>query len=854
MASIRPTLASEASSEYSTDDDLMVSFPTRPRVRIHCHNPRPIDPDDLPSIPMVSKRRVSFAADGQSSEEESPESISYRNRSRSRSRGSSSSKSSESPVPSTKSSSASSDSYDSSYKNLSFELTSGEDAKSSLTSSYTSEETSERSEFTNPTQKSETVIPEAENGDSNRNKTESSNMVQFDLEAVQKDEKKQQEMKPTLILPDEEKLFFGWDDIAPSESDYGSASLASSAQHEERMELQMDFPDQERHACNASLSESQASVSTKDEPLVEDEYDPRRPWRKAPVIEVESVSGKTDTSALSSRSSGSIFIGGVTLGQSKHSAKTGKSEETAVKTNKRADLGSLIGNDIINDSKSEEGKSARSGKSSEISELRVANAALKRSGNELSGVERPTIQRHISLLSDSNFTLTTQVYRRQEPFRPGPSSLAHKSGLARSKDSTATLDKLYLTSNKDLNDMFGAPSILEEQNPTRGLALNRDTSFRSLGSVAMGASLRSLPSINETPEEISEEIKRAARMKRRIISQVKFAESERCSKRDAGVITISRPSLTHRDSGMSAITMASTRDFRTQRFHESRLRSESTLSSGDSKRSLTKEEKGQIFRSSLALGGVADIDELQDAVSSSVGASSNDREAPTNEARLELMRSTILTSNLKDANAIELQSLQSDRRSHQSLLDHNERDKLPTYEEGMQEDYIRDDYSLDSFRTGGAYSLASASDDESTTSDSGLARRTSLTRGVSFAHSRPFIRVRNCFRRKAVLITFVTIVVVATSLAVFFFFIIPRANQNRKKNKDAEKDDIDKNPYTIIDDSETVINNNGAGLYPSPDTLALDAVEFRPTPSPTVFFTFWPTPVDTYSKIYPPPN
>ena len=150
MAPIRPTLSSAASSEYSTDDDLMVSFPNRPRERINRHNPRPINPNEFSAaIPMNSKRRVSFAVTGESSEEES---IGFR--SRSRSRGSSSTKSSESPIPSTKSSSAPSDSYYSktSFKDMSFELTSGEDAKSSLNSSYTSEETSQRSEITSPTQ------------------------------------------------------------------------------------------------------------------------------------------------------------------------------------------------------------------------------------------------------------------------------------------------------------------------------------------------------------------------------------------------------------------------------------------------------------------------------------------------------------------------------------------------------------------------------------------------------------------------------------------------------------------------------------------------------------------------------
>ena len=257
--------------------------------------------------------------------------------------------------------------------------------------------------------------------------------------------------------------FYGWGQISESNysqdgSYYGSSIAASMKSNRE---LHVGFSNQKR--CDASLTESQASRSIVEDALVEDEYDPKRPWIKKPTQLDQKSEESVAMSALSGSDSGSIFIG-IAKHQS-NSKKMAKGEMSS-----------------FADAKSDTGKSVKSTWSSlnsDLSDLKIAKEALRKGAVGFSGVPRRPVQpRTMSILSESEFTLTTQAqsYRKQEPFRPGPSGALNKS------ESNSTLEMFHSEAHKSL----GVPV----QNPPARSHLRTfsTTSFMSHSS---------LPSISE---------------------------------------------------------------------------------------------------------------------------------------------------------------------------------------------------------------------------------------------------------------------------------------------------------------------------------------------------------------------
>jgi len=257
--------------------------------------------------------------------------------------------------------------------------------------------------------------------------------------------------------------FYGWGQISESNysqdgSYYGSSIAASMKSNRE---LHVGFSDQKR--CDASLTESQASRSVVEDAIVEDEYDPKRPWKKKPIQLDQKSEESVAMSALSGSESGSVF-GGIGKHQS-DSKKMAKGEKLS-----------------LADAKSDSGKSVKSTRSSlnsDVSEMKIAKEALRKGAVGFSGIpRRPVYPRAMSIHSESEFTLTTQAqsFRKQEPFRPGPSG-----GLSKSV-SSATLGIFHSEAHKSL----GVPV---QNPPARGcLRTFSTTSFLSHSS---------LPSISE---------------------------------------------------------------------------------------------------------------------------------------------------------------------------------------------------------------------------------------------------------------------------------------------------------------------------------------------------------------------
>ena len=257
--------------------------------------------------------------------------------------------------------------------------------------------------------------------------------------------------------------FYGWGQISESNysqdgSYYGSSIAASMKSNRE---LHVGFSDQKR--CDASLTESQASRSVVEDATVEDEYDPKRPWKKKPIQLDQKSEESVAMSALSGSESGSVF-GGIGKHQS-DSKKMAKGEKLS-----------------LADAKSDSGKSVKSTRSSlnsDVSEMKIAKEALRKGAVGFSGIpRRPVYPRAMSIHSESEFTLTTQAqsFRKQEPFRPGPSGVLSKSV------SSATLEIFHSEAHKSL----GVPV---QNPPARGcLRTFSTTSFLSHSS---------LPSISE---------------------------------------------------------------------------------------------------------------------------------------------------------------------------------------------------------------------------------------------------------------------------------------------------------------------------------------------------------------------
>jgi len=225
-----------------------------------------------------------------------------------------------------------------------------------------------------------------------------------------------------------ESRFYGWGEFSDSNfSD--SASKTTQNDEEEKVELYVAFPDKEE--VEASVTDSAAS-GTFDEIVFHDEYDSRRPWRKAPPVETISCASKSTVS-----DSTSIFSEAESKG-TKVSTLTDSMYPNR-RMNKRMNKGkgvyqnSQIGA-IISANKDDNGdnainKSQKSYSGSDVSEIAEARAALRQSQVALAGRRRAMYPAPRSVASRSNsfrsigseFSMSTPVYRKPEPFRPGPS-------------------------------------------------------------------------------------------------------------------------------------------------------------------------------------------------------------------------------------------------------------------------------------------------------------------------------------------------------------------------------------------------------------------------------------------------
>ncbi|GFH52386.1 predicted protein [Chaetoceros tenuissimus] len=196
--------------------------------------------------------------------------------------------------------------------------------------------------------------------------------------------------------------FYGWGEIPPSESSFNGSQYLDSSVASSKMsqDLMVGFGIGQR--CDVSVTDSQASQSVSVVNPMEDEYDPKRPWKKKPIeLELDQKSHKSAMSVLS----GSVESGSVA--QHEHQKDDGSTSDTS------------------------QVKSVKSGKSSlnsDISVVKVAKQALKL-GTVKTELPRPIIPRYQS-----------QKQRKLEPFRPGPATST--KGMPKNV-SFATLDGIY---------------------------------------------------------------------------------------------------------------------------------------------------------------------------------------------------------------------------------------------------------------------------------------------------------------------------------------------------------------------------------------------------------------------------
>ena len=209
--------------------------------------------------------------------------------------------------------------------------------------------------------------------------------------------------------------FYGWGEIPPSESSYnGSQYLESSLESSKQsQDLMVGFGTGQR--CDISVTDSQASQSVSVVNPMEDEYDPKRPWKKRPMeLELDQKSNKSAMSVLS----GSVESGSVAQNELK------KDDDSTSDTSQVKSV-----------------KSGKSSLNSDISLVKVAKQALKL-GTVKSELPRPIIPRYKS-----------QKQRKMEPFRPGPATSS--KGMSKNV-SFATLDGIYQEHQANLGVSSGS--------------------------------------------------------------------------------------------------------------------------------------------------------------------------------------------------------------------------------------------------------------------------------------------------------------------------------------------------------------------------------------------------------------
>lgn len=352
------------------------------------------------------------------------------------------------------------------------------DVKSSISCSATSEETSLNHDTILTVQNTLSGSSDHDHSDSDSSDTSdedsSSSCSSSESETTESEQSQSHSEVSTIPYPTAgtSTEFYGWGEISESDhsqdGSYYRSSNASSVKSNRTFHV--GFSD--RNRCDVSLTESQASRSVIEEEFIEDEYDPKRPWKKRPAeLELDQISEKSFAmSALSGSESGSIFFDN---GDCKSKAK----EVGYLCDNQETSKG---GKSVYLDTKSEESgesvKSTRSSLNSDLSVLKVAKEALRKGSVSLSEVPRRT--------SESKFTLTTQAQSmtKHEPFRPGPTltnSTTH-----------ATQEILHTEANKPLG--------ISVQRPQARPARSKHRAFPKMGLMVDS----SLPSINENGDSL----------------------------------------------------------------------------------------------------------------------------------------------------------------------------------------------------------------------------------------------------------------------------------------------------------------------------------------------------------------
>ena len=640
-------------------------------------------------------------------------------------------------------------------------------------------------------------------------------------------EESEADVKAPIPYPNASKkvVYYGWGEPAYSESNFSQDdSQYLSSQDGSVKSNQMlfaEFPDRQR--CDASLTESQATGSKAEDVMVEDEYDPKRPWKKRPVeleLEMDQRSERSIAmSVLSGSDAGSVFMDTATMGAVEQNSIDVKGTRGEADTTKSG-------------AQNDDEKSARSGKStkslnSDISELNVAKEALRISSKSTANIERQVNPRGITKL-DSDFTLTAPSFRKPEPFRPGPGTAETGLRHATSSNTLNTLDQMY----QEIAHNLGVPL------PPNPAPKPRHRKLRSFSSMSL-FSTHSLPSIIENPihttSDLGNEVilgrSNGARSFKMQVSDLTLdvqssgpgipQSRRRLNSSDRNSSLSSEVRCTPMDRRVSAMTLP---DMDEEGRGDSLRWAQRMNSRGDSRGS-----NGDISVSTL------DTDDGNQILRSSVLVSVQDPSATSKLFRLD---------ELDDEDGEKVQNNMEHR---------NTRDKAPPlltsnsdqFNTLIRENASRfDDHDLGTLEI----SIADSSSDED--EERPITRRTSSQRhsfstgfqqaSTSFSYRRYTILNRcthccrrmkqkccalSCQNRRTIAILVAASIVAVASFAMLFVFVI--LNDNDAAGKD----------------SESIINEQVNIPLPS----------FSPTLSPSRQFTLWPTAEDTYTKKYPPP-
>jgi hypothetical protein len=208
--------------------------------------------------------------------------------------------------------------------------------------------------------------------------------------------------------------FYGWGECSDDLSSVQESSQAIS------VALHEDFPDKPRG--NESVSLESTSNKYSQIPVMHDEFDPRRPWRKRPIeISVEKTKPLLSEagSVLTEDADNDRFI--------KNPTPDSRNNLQFDTIKDESEVGSVVASTIGIIS------------SSDITELDVAKQALSESQLALNCFQRPIPDFHLSqtlqsdqmFFNDSMFS-PRQTYfttRRKEPFLAGPSSRENSSKM-----------------------------------------------------------------------------------------------------------------------------------------------------------------------------------------------------------------------------------------------------------------------------------------------------------------------------------------------------------------------------------------------------------------------------------------